>query len=40
MTPEQIRAALPVLRSMLPRPAEVEEITDAEKAAWPRQTNG
>jgi hypothetical protein len=33
MTPEQIRAAIPVLRSMLPKPVEDEEITEPEKAA-------
>jgi uncharacterized protein YqeY len=33
MTPEQIRAAIPVLRSMLPKQIEDEEISDAEKAA-------
>jgi len=33
MTPEQIRAAIPVLRAMLPKPIEDEEISEAEKAA-------
>ena len=33
MTPEQIRAALPLLRAMLPKPIEDEEISEAEKAA-------
>jgi hypothetical protein len=33
MTPEQILAAIPVLRSMLPKPIEDEEISEAEKAA-------
>jgi hypothetical protein len=33
MTPEQIRAAIPVLRSMLPKPIEDEEISKEEKAA-------
>ena len=33
MTPEQIQAALPLLRSMLPMPIEDEEISEEEKAA-------
>jgi hypothetical protein len=33
MTPEQLRAALPLLRAMVPKPIEDEEISDAEKAA-------
>jgi hypothetical protein len=33
MTPEQIRAAIPFLRSMLPKPIEDEEISEAEKKA-------
>jgi hypothetical protein len=33
MTPEQIRAALPVLRSILPMAIEDEEIGEEEKAA-------
>jgi hypothetical protein len=33
MTQEQLRAAIPLLRSMLPKPVEDEEISEAEKAA-------
>ena len=33
MTPEQLRASTPLLRSMLPKPIEDEEISEAEKAA-------
>jgi len=33
MTPEQIQAAIPFLRSMLPKPIEDEEISEEEKAA-------
>ena len=33
MTQEQLRAAIPLLRSMLPKPVEDEEIGEAEKAA-------
>jgi hypothetical protein len=33
MTPEQVRAAIPVLRSFLPKPIEDEEISEHEKAA-------
>jgi hypothetical protein len=33
MPPEQIRAAIPFLRAMLPKPIEDEEISEAEKAA-------
>ena len=32
MAPEQISAAIPFLRSMLPKPIEDEEISEAEKA--------
>jgi hypothetical protein len=33
MTPEQIRPAIPVLRAMLPKPIEDEEISEEENAA-------
>jgi hypothetical protein len=33
LTAEQIRAALPVLRAMLPKPIEDKEISNAEKSA-------
>jgi hypothetical protein len=33
LTPEQIRAVSPMLRSMLPTPVEDEEISGSEKAA-------
>jgi hypothetical protein len=42
MTPEQIQAAIPLLRAMLPRLVEDEEISEPEKAAvaeadeWPK----
>ncbi len=40
LTPEQLQAAIPLLRAMLPVQVEDEEITEAEKAAVAEEDEG